>query len=308
MTDTFTAGYAFVKPDFNFVPWHDKLNGNWDKVDALLNTYIGAFGAAGIWAISTMYTKGDRVYDPDWLGIWLCEVTHTSSASLSFEDDRAAHPTYWSFIDQGLGLRGAWAPATVYAPGDLVYDTTEVVLAVANTSHISTSGIRVDAANWTFVADFKAAVVTAAALAAATGAAAAAASAASAATSASVSTVNRTLQVSITGNGVITPGVVPGADVEVPYNCQIVGVRLLSTISGSIVIDVWKDSYANFPPTIADKITASAPPTLSAAAKSQDLTLTGWSKNLAEGDILRFNVNSVSTVQAVTLVLDLVKI
>ena len=32
--------------------------------------------------------------------------------------------------------------------------------------------------------------------------------------------------------------------------------------SGSIVIDVWKDTYANFPPIVADTITASAKPTL----------------------------------------------
>jgi hypothetical protein len=76
----------------------------------------------------------------------------------------------------------------------------------------------------------------------------------------------------------------------------------LADQSGSIVVDIWKDSYANFPPTVADTITGAEKPTISAATKGQDTSLaagTGWA--IAVGDIWRFNVDSAATVTRVTL-------
>jgi hypothetical protein len=92
-------------------------------------------------------------------------------------------------------------------------------------------------------------------------------------------------------------------DIVVPFDCTITGVTLLADTSGSVVIDIWKDTYANFPPTDADSITAAAPPTITAAVKSEDTTLTGWTKTLAAGDVLRFNVDSVATITRATLAL-----
>jgi hypothetical protein len=82
---------------------------------------------------------------------------------------------------------------------------------------------------------------------------------------------------------------------------EILEVTLLADQSGSIVIDIWKDTYASFPPTVADTITAAAKPTLANQQKYQDATLTGWTKTFAAGDILAFNVDSATTVQRVTL-------
>lgn len=92
-------------------------------------------------------------------------------------------------------------------------------------------------------------------------------------------------------------------DLEVPYDCDITKVTLLADQAGSIVIDIWKDAYANFPPTVADTITAAAKPTISAATKAQDETLTGWTTALSAGDILRFNVDSAATVTRVAVIL-----
>jgi len=103
------------------------------------------------------------------------------------------------------------------------------------------------------------------------------------------------------GGSAITTGV--KGDVVVDFDCSISRQTLVADVSGSIVIDIWKDTYANFPPTVADTITASAKPTLSAATKAQDSTLTGWTKAITAGDTLRFNVDSASTVTRVTLVL-----
>jgi hypothetical protein len=102
---------------------------------------------------------------------------------------------------------------------------------------------------------------------------------------------------------VITTGV--KGFVEVPFAGTITAATLLSTdaavTSGSIVIDVWKDSYANYPPVVGDSITASAKPTLSSAIKSRDTTLTGWTTAIAAGDILGFSVTSVTTLTRVAL-------
>jgi hypothetical protein len=105
------------------------------------------------------------------------------------------------------------------------------------------------------------------------------------------------------GGSVITTGV--KGFLEVPVACTITAVTLLSTdaavTAGSIVVDLWKDSYANYPPVVGDSITASAKPTLSAATKSRDTTLTGWTTALAAGDILGVTVDSVATLTKVWL-------
>lgn len=88
---------------------------------------------------------------------------------------------------------------------------------------------------------------------------------------------------------------------RVPFNCTILRATLLSDQSGSIVVDIWKNTYANFPPTDEDSITASASPTLSSTQKSEDDTLVGWTTDIMASDILAFNVDSIETVERVTL-------
>lgn len=107
------------------------------------------------------------------------------------------------------------------------------------------------------------------------------------------------------GGSTITTGV--KGDLEITYPCTIQQATLLADQSGSIVIDIWKDTYANFPPVDGDSITASAPPTITTATKSQDATLTGWTTTVAAGDVLRFNVDSVTTLTRVTLSLKVLK-
>lgn len=116
----------------------------------------------------------------------------------------------------------------------------------------------------------------------------------------------QTVGITIDGGGsAITTGV--KGYIEVPYACTINQVTLLADQSGSCVIDIWKDTYANYPPTVADTITASAKPTISAATKSQDATLTGWTTSISAGDILGFNVDSASTITRVHLILKVTK-
>lgn len=95
--------------------------------------------------------------------------------------------------------------------------------------------------------------------------------------------------------------------IEIPFACTITAARAFADQAGSIVVDVWNDTYANYPPTDADSITASAPITISATTKSQDTTLTGWDTAIEAGDVLGFNVDSVSTITRLTIVLTVTK-
>jgi hypothetical protein len=75
--------------------------------------------------------------------------------------------------------------------------------------------------------------------------------------------------------------------------------------AGAIVLDVWKDTFANYPPTVADTITAAAKPTVAASAnKAESSTLTGWTTTFLAGDAFAVNVDSVSTFTKVALYLE----
>jgi hypothetical protein len=114
----------------------------------------------------------------------------------------------------------------------------------------------------------------------------------------------RVVGITINGGGVaITTGV--KGDIQVPFGYTITEWTILCDQSGSIVIDIWKDAYANYPPTVADTITAAAKPTVSGATKGSSSTLTGWTTTITAGDTLRFNVDSASTVTRATLTLKL---
>lgn len=95
-------------------------------------------------------------------------------------------------------------------------------------------------------------------------------------------------------------------DVAVHFDAEIVRWRLLADQAGDLQVDVWKTDYAGFPPTVADTITGSDQPILTGVDKAESTALTGWTVLVAAGDTLRFNIDSVSTVTRVTLLLTLV--
>jgi hypothetical protein len=103
------------------------------------------------------------------------------------------------------------------------------------------------------------------------------------------------------GGSVITTGV--KGYIQVPYACTVDAWRIFADASGSIVIDVWKDTYAAFPPTDADSMPGSGKePTLSSAQKAEDTNVTDWTTDdINAGDVIGFNVDSATTVKRVTL-------
>lgn len=103
------------------------------------------------------------------------------------------------------------------------------------------------------------------------------------------------------GGSAITTG--EKGPLVVDFACEIEAWTILGDQIGSIVVDIWKDTYANYPPTVADTITGSEKPTLSSAAKNRDASLTTWTIAIEAGDILIYNVDSAATVTRVTVAL-----
>ena len=103
------------------------------------------------------------------------------------------------------------------------------------------------------------------------------------------------------GGGTIAVGT--EVELRVDQGFTITGWYMLADAVGSIKIDVWKDTFANYPPTNADTITGGNEPELSFERKGSDFTLTGWNTTVVTGDILKFRVDSSSFVERVSLYL-----
>jgi Carbohydrate-binding module family 5/12 len=110
----------------------------------------------------------------------------------------------------------------------------------------------------------------------------------------------------ISSNGPIADGT-KGAR-TVPFDGTIVEGRLLADVSGNAEVDIWKETFAGYPPTLADSITGATPLTLSGAIKQSDSTLSGWTTAVSAGDILVPYVTGVTVIQRLTVELILEKI
>lgn len=106
--------------------------------------------------------------------------------------------------------------------------------------------------------------------------------------------------IGITADGGASP---PATGVKgyftVPYSGTITGWVMESNAPGSAVFDVWKVNGSI--PTIANTITASALPTLTSQQYVSSSTLTGWTTSVTAGDVFGYNLNSASTLNRVTL-------
>ena len=91
-----------------------------------------------------------------------------------------------------------------------------------------------------------------------------------------------------------------------PFAGTITGWTIEADATGSCVLDIWKDTYANTPPTNADSIIPSGTkPNLSSAAKAQSSSLSGWTIAVAAGDEFVVEVESSSGLSQILLWLDI---
>lgn len=88
---------------------------------------------------------------------------------------------------------------------------------------------------------------------------------------------------------------------QIQYSGTILGVTLLADQAGSVQFDIRKSTFSAFPTN--SSIVAADPPALSAAQKSNDTTLTGWTTVFSDGDIFEYKVSSAATVTRVNLIL-----
>ena len=113
----------------------------------------------------------------------------------------------------------------------------------------------------------------------------------------------RTLNFVIDGGGsAITTGI--KGHIVLDGNYTVTGWTIIADQSGSIVVDVNRATYTNFPTTAS--IAGSELPTLSSAQKNEDLTLSTWTTTLSARDVLEFQVDSATTVTRVTVALRLI--
>jgi hypothetical protein len=109
-------------------------------------------------------------------------------------------------------------------------------------------------------------------------------------------------------SGVITNGTTGYA--QVPYDGTITGWTLVSTsASGSCTVTVFKDAFANYPPTSPTDNIFTVQPALVSQIKNQNLspTFVGSQATVAAGDWIGFTISGVALVSWVNLTLSITK-
>lgn len=92
--------------------------------------------------------------------------------------------------------------------------------------------------------------------------------------------------------------------VQVPYSGTIISWNIVTDIACTCVLDIWKSNLSL--PTISNTITASVKPSLSSTTIASSSVLTGWSTNVATGDVFGFNLQSITGAPTgITLVLNI---
>jgi hypothetical protein len=108
--------------------------------------------------------------------------------------------------------------------------------------------------------------------------------------------IDRVVTVTFDGQG-NTVAVDSTAYGVLPFAGTFTGWRLASNVSGSIVIDLWKTTFGETTPTVANTITPTGKPTL-----TNEKTATGtFSAAITANDLLACHVDSVSGLTKVVL-------
>ena len=101
------------------------------------------------------------------------------------------------------------------------------------------------------------------------------------------------------GGAVIMTG--PRIPVRIGSACKIIANAIaVGDQVGDISIDIWRDGYANLPPTGDDSICGGSPLRIVGSRKGVN-TVSTWQASLAADDFLVFNVQSVTALTACTV-------
>jgi len=107
------------------------------------------------------------------------------------------------------------------------------------------------------------------------------------------------------GSSAITIG--EKGHLEIPFTCVLQQVSLLADQVGSIKVDIWRDTYAHYPPTNGDSICGGNESEIAGGWKYRDSALSGWTKLLNKGDILAFNIDSCTAITRAVICLKVAK-
>lgn len=104
--------------------------------------------------------------------------------------------------------------------------------------------------------------------------------------------------------GGIVAGTVKGVGLKVSSTGIIQGVDIYSTVPGDIEIDIWKTDFDGYPGSVTNSITNGNYITLSGSDKAH-VDISDWNIEVEACDLLQFHVVSSSTVDLVTVTLDM---
>jgi len=114
------------------------------------------------------------------------------------------------------------------------------------------------------------------------------------------------------GTNVITTGATGRYLGPFDFSGTIQSWSIIGQESGTVSIDLWKTTYTAFDagathPAASDKISASAPISMTSSTKNQSSSLTGWTTAFSVGDIFALNVSSASLSKQVMIFLKVSK-
>jgi hypothetical protein len=108
-------------------------------------------------------------------------------------------------------------------------------------------------------------------------------------------------EIGVSSNAAITTGA--KGRKTVPYSGSIIGWKLISDLSTTTTVDIWKTNNAI--PTGANSITGSAPISLTASQLNTSTTLTGWTTTVLPNDVFILYVGSNNNANYIALELDI---
>jgi len=108
------------------------------------------------------------------------------------------------------------------------------------------------------------------------------------------------------GGAAITTG--EKGHIMLPFNGTTTLIYLLADQVGSIEVDLWRDYWQNFPPTVDDSITNGHVPAI-VNDRIYWYSTGGWGsgREMNKYDVIAFNVNSCDTITRLTIYLMITK-